>query len=113
MPRETLHDFYARAWGFVFPTLFEGFGLPILEALAAGIPSACSAVEPVAGIAGDAALNFDPYDIDAITEAMRRITGDESLRARLSEAGPRRAAGFPWRRTAERTLEALKDAAEL
>jgi glycosyltransferase involved in cell wall biosynthesis len=111
IPREALHDLYARAWGFVFPSLFEGFGLPILEALAAGVPSACSAIEPLAGIAGDAALQFDPLDAGAIAQAMLRIAGDQQLRNRLAEAGPRRAAEFSWRKTAEATLEALKEAA--
>jgi glycosyltransferase involved in cell wall biosynthesis len=109
--REAVHDLYAHAWGFVFPSLFEGFGLPILEALAAGVPSACSAIEPLAGIAGDAALLFDPMDAGAMTQAMLRITDDQPLRDRLAEAGPRRAAEFPWRRTAEATLEALREAA--
>jgi len=107
IPRESLHELYARAWGFVYPTLFEGFGLPILEALAAGVPSACSAIEPLSGIAGDAALQFDPRDTNAIADAMLRIADDDALRRRLAEAGPRQAARFSWKATAERTLEAL------
>ncbi len=71
IPRSDLHDLYARAWAFLYPTLFEGFGLPVLEALAAGVPTACSNIEPVAGIAGDAALQFDP----ARTERNRRRHG--------------------------------------
>lgn len=108
IPREELHDLYARAWAFVFPSLFEGFGLPVLEALAAGVPTACSRIEPIAGIAGAAALKFDPRDTGAMVEAMLRIAGDEPLRARLAEEGPRRAAGFSWRATAEATLAALR-----
>jgi len=111
IPRESLHELYARAWGFVYPTLFEGFGLPILEALAAGVPSACSAIEPLSGIAGDAALQFDPRDTNAIADAMLRIADDDALRRRLAEAGPRQAARFSWKTTAERTLEALISAA--
>ena len=56
IPRDELYDLYARAWAFVYPSTFEGFGLPVLEALAAGVPTACSHIEPLAGIAGDAAL---------------------------------------------------------
>jgi len=111
IPRPALLDLYARAWAFVYPTLFEGFGLPVLEALAAGAPAACSAIEPVAGIAGDAALLFDPHNVGAIAEALRDIVDDTELRARLERAGPRRAAQFSWAATAEATRAALLAAA--
>jgi glycosyltransferase involved in cell wall biosynthesis len=107
IPRQDLHDLYARAWAFLYPSRFEGFGLPLLEALAAGIPTACSQIEPLSSIAAGAALEFDPLDTAAIAEAMLRIATDETLRTRLTEAGPRRAAQFSWRATAEATLAAL------
>ena len=107
IPRDDLHDLYARAWAFVFPSLFEGFGLPVLEALAAGVPTACSAIEPISGTAGEAALKFDPLDTQAMVEALLRIVADEPLRTRLAEDGPRRAAQFSWKKTAEGTLAAL------
>jgi glycosyltransferase involved in cell wall biosynthesis len=110
IPREDLHELYARAWAFLYPSRFEGFGLPVLEALAAGIPTACSAIEPLRSIAAGAALEFDPLDAAAIAEGMLRIATDEPLRARLAEAGPRRAAQFSWRATAEGTLAALVEA---
>ena len=107
IPREDLHELFARAWAFLYPSRFEGFGLPLLEALAAGIPTACSGIEPLSSIAGGAALEFDPLDTAAIAEAMRRLADDGALRERLREAGPRRAAQFSWRTTAEGTLAAL------
>jgi glycosyltransferase involved in cell wall biosynthesis len=111
IPREELHDLYTRAWAFIYPSLFEGFGIPPLEAMAAGVPTACSAIDPIATNVGDAALRFDPRDPAALADALRRIASDEVLRQRLAEAGPRRAAEFSWRKTAEATLEALRDCA--
>jgi len=113
IPRHELHELYARAWAFVYPSFFEGFGIPVVEAMAAGVPTACSDIEPLAGIAGDAALRFDPRDPAAIVAALRRIAEDEPLRQRLAEAGPRRASQFSWRRCAEVALEALTDCAAL
>jgi glycosyltransferase involved in cell wall biosynthesis len=110
IPREELHERFARAWAFVCPSLFEGFGLPVVEALAAGIPTACSAMEPLSGMAGDAALQFDPRDPAAMAAAMLRISSDEELRVRLAQAGPVRAAQFSWRKTAAETLDALAEA---
>jgi glycosyltransferase involved in cell wall biosynthesis len=112
IPRAELHDLYARAWAFLYPSLFEGFGIPVLEAMAAGVPTACSDIEPIASNVGDAALRFDPRDPAAMVAALRRIVSDEALRQRLAEAGPRRAAEFSWRKTAETTLQALRDCAE-
>jgi glycosyltransferase involved in cell wall biosynthesis len=107
IPRRDLHDLYARAWAFIYPSKFEGFGLPVPEAMAAGIPTACSNIQPLSGIAGDAALQFDPLDAGAITAAMLRIVDDNGLRAKLAEAGHRRASQFTWRATAETTLAAI------
>jgi glycosyltransferase involved in cell wall biosynthesis len=112
IPREDLLDLFVRAWAFIYPSKFEGFGLPVLEALAAGVPCACSGIEPLASVAGDAALQFDPHDEAAIAQALLRIVEDEPLRRRLAEAGPLRAAQFSWRATAEATLEALTAAAD-
>jgi glycosyltransferase involved in cell wall biosynthesis len=109
IPREKLHDLYARAWAFIYPSLFEGFGIPPLEAMAAGVPTACSDIEPIASNVGDAALRFDPRDPAAMVDALRRIVSDEALRQRLAVAGPQRAAEFSWRKTAEITLKALRD----
>ena len=107
IPRAELYDLFAGAYAFVYPSTFEGFGLPALEALAAAIPTACSDIRPLSEIVGDAALRFDPRDVGAIADAMERLAGDEPLRARLSAEGPAQAAKFPWERTARITLQAL------
>jgi glycosyltransferase involved in cell wall biosynthesis len=107
IPRDKVYDLFARAWAFVFPSRFEGFGMPILEALAAGIPMACSDIEPLAGLAGKAAVKFDPAKPEEMAAAMERIVTDEDLRARLAAAGPGQAAKFSWERAARATLEAL------
>ncbi len=112
IPRDRLYKLYARATAFLYPSLFEGFGMPVLEALAAGVPTACSQIEPIAGIAGDAALKFDPRDPAAIAEAMHRLVADGEIRDRLAAAGPLRAAQFSWRTTAEAVLDSLRDACQ-
>ncbi len=112
LPREELYGLFRDAFAFIYPSTFEGFGLPVVEALAAGIPTACSAVEPLAGIAGDAALTFDPSDANAMLAALERLAQDAALRERLAAAGPQRAAEFSWAKTASITLEVLKAAAE-
>ncbi|MCU1232832.1 MAG: glycosyl transferase, group 1, partial [Candidatus Solibacter sp.] len=96
-----------RATAFLYPSLFEGFGLPVLEALAAGVPTACSSIQPLNEIAGDAALKFDPRDPAAIAAALRGLVDDQPLRAQLACAGPLRAAKFDGRTTARLMLEAF------
>jgi alpha-1,3-rhamnosyl/mannosyltransferase len=107
IPRDALYRLYASAGAFVYPSTFEGFGMPVLEALAAGIPVACADIPPLREVAGDAALFFDPLDDVAMTAAVEQIMTDEPLRERLSAAGPERARGFTWERAARQTLEVL------
>ena len=107
IPREELYGLYARAAACVIPSTFEGFGMPVLEALAAGIPTACSDIPPLRESAGDAALFFDPLDENAISAALDRITEDEPLRRTLAQSGPQQARLFTWENTARKTLEIL------
>ncbi len=112
IPREELYDLFAHASAFIYPSTFEGFGMPVIEALAAGLPTACSNIEPLATLAGDAALQFDTMAIPAIYEALVRITSEDSLRRRLAAAGPLRAAAYTWENSARLTLEALQEASD-
>ncbi|MCS6846316.1 MAG: glycosyltransferase family 1 protein [Anaerolineae bacterium] len=98
----------ARAY--VFPSLYEGFGFPVLEAQAAGIPVACSNVSSLPEVAGDAALLFDPLDVEAIARALETIVLDEGVRARLVAAGYRNLTRFSWEACARIVLEGLEGA---
>jgi len=108
LPREQLHDLYRTAWAFVYPSTFEGFGMPALEAMAAGVPIACSDIRTLREVAGGAALLFDPLDQTAITNALKQLVSGDAERAGRVAAGQERARRFSWRRAAEQTLAVLR-----
>ncbi|MCI0683665.1 MAG: glycosyltransferase family 4 protein [Gemmataceae bacterium] len=103
---ELLQVLLRRARALIFFSLFEGFGMPLLEAFAAGTPAACSNTSSLPEVAGDAALLCDPTDPDAMSEALRRIAGDEALRARLVERGKDRWPRYSWEASAGALVEA-------
>jgi glycosyltransferase involved in cell wall biosynthesis len=107
---EELASLYRGARALVFPSLYEGFGLPVLEAMACGTPVLASNVTAVPEVAGDAALLVDPTDVRAIAEGIERIVQDEELRSSLREKGIRRASLYSWDETARRTWEVLQSA---
>lgn len=102
---DRLIPLYNAADVLVLPSLYEGFGLPPLEAMACGTPVVCSDQASLPEVVGDAALLIDPLDIGAIADAMERVSLDGDLRRELIDRGLKRAKLFPWRKTAERTLE--------
>jgi len=93
---------------FVFPSLYEGFGLPVLEAMACGTPVVCSNRSSLPEVVGNAAVTFDPLSVDDMANAIGRVLADADLRAELRERGRAQAARFTWERTARETLKAYR-----
>jgi alpha-1,3-rhamnosyl/mannosyltransferase len=100
-----LEGLYRAATAFAFPSVNEGFGLPLLEAMARDLPVVCANVSAMPEVAGDAALQFDPYSTDEVAEALIRVVGDGALREDLVRRGRARLDAFSWTRSAEGTLE--------
>jgi alpha-1,3-rhamnosyl/mannosyltransferase len=96
---------YKNCFGFVYPSLFEGFGMPVLEALGFGVPVLCSNTSSLPEAAGEAALLFDPLDTPSIAAAMQRLARGEVPRDILQTAGYLQARKFSWARSASRVLE--------
>lgn len=112
--QETLPAWYAGAEAFVYPSLFEGFGLPVLEAMASGTPVICSRAPGVQEVAGDAAITFDPQDEAGLVAALHLVMSQPALQRTLGQRGLAHAARFSWRRCAEATCSVyLRAAANL
>lgn len=111
VPIEDLPAIYRLATALVYPSLYEGFGLPVLEAMASGTPVITSNRSSLPEVAGEAAILVDPESIEELAAAMDLITTDSGIRNLLVERGKKRAAGFSWEDTARKTLEVLRQAA--
>jgi len=104
VPDADLPAVYAGAQALAFPSLFEGFGLPVLEAMACGTPVVCSNTSSLPEVAGEAALLVDPTDVDALADALTRVLRDDALRRELWQKGWAQVQHFTWQETARRTL---------
>ena len=110
--RDAARELYRAAEAFVYPSLAEGFGLPVLEAMACGIPVVASTAEALVEVGGDAALYAPPRDVETLSRQIERVLEDRSLRETFAKAGPARAARFSWDATVEKTAVALAEVAE-
>jgi glycosyltransferase involved in cell wall biosynthesis len=104
----TLAALYESASVLAFPSLYEGFGLPLLEAMGQGVPAVIGKSGALPELAGGSAIEVDPEDVDEIAAGLEKLLADADLRKELGDAGKRRAAGFTWERAADSTLEILR-----
>ena len=110
--RRQLAALFRGATAFVYPTLYEGFGLPVLEAMACGVPVVAGDISAIREVAGDAVLRVNPRDVVELAGAVRRLLEQPDLQAQLRERGSERARAFSWRKAAEATLEAYRVAGQ-
>ncbi len=110
VPFETLRAFYESAAAFVFPSRYEGFGLPPLEAMACGTPVIASNVSSMPEVLGDAAILVNPENVFEIARGIQEALLDDQLRAQLIERGRAQAARFSWERTAREVLDIYRQA---
>jgi glycosyltransferase involved in cell wall biosynthesis len=108
VPHEDLPGIFNLAEIFVYPSLYEGFGIPVLEALACGTPVVTSNLSSIPEITGEHALLVPPTDQEALTVAIARLIENPALREELARQGPPRAAAFTWERTARQTLDVYR-----
>ncbi len=109
----TMKKLYKNARAFIFPSLYEGFGLPVLEAFSSGCPTLLSNTSSLPEIGGDAALYFDPYDSASLIDALEHIISDDTLRTQLILKGYERSKQFSWEKTANATKKVYKQAIDL
>ena len=110
VPSEDLPALYSGALAFAYPSLYEGFGLPVLEAMACGAPTLSSRTSSIPEVAGDAAILVDPLDVEAIAEGLDRLIASDELRASLRERGFAQASLFSWEHCAAATINAYLSA---
>lgn len=104
VPEAYLPFLYSGAFGFLYISIYEGFGLPILEAMASGIPTLTSSESAMPEVVGDAAMQVNPFDIEMITDQLNHLINDLTLRDRLKQLGPIQAAKFSWESCVEGTI---------
>jgi glycosyltransferase involved in cell wall biosynthesis len=109
--RADMAALYSRAELLAFPSLYEGFGFPILEAMACGAPVLTSSVSSMPEVAGDAAIYVDPLEVESIAQGILGLISDESLRADLAQRGTKRTALFSWRESARQTADLFRELA--
>jgi glycosyltransferase involved in cell wall biosynthesis len=110
VPENDLPALYSGALCFIYPSYFEGFGLPPLEAMQCGVPVIAGDRTSLPEVVGDAGILVDPYDVDALAAALEKVVSDADLRSELSVKGLARAKLFEWRETARQTLAVYRKA---
>jgi len=112
IPVSELPLWYNAAELFVYPSLYEGFGLPPLEAMACGTPVITANTSSLPEVVGEAGLTVGPLDVEGLAETMRRVLGDEALQQQMRERGLQRAKSFSWTKTAQETVQVYRRAME-
>ena len=111
VPDDHLPHYYSSACVLVFPSLYEGFGFPPLEAMACGCPVITSNTSSLPEVAGDAALMVDPYDVDGLAKAIAEVLTNDELRKEMIERGLAHAQKFSWEKAVKQTLEVYEKVA--